>query len=177
MIEAPVAPQPSLWHEVERSSLAQAMYPFAVLMVLAWPIGVPLTITFLLWRNRGKLIEARRREKVPDSMRHASTKTHAHMPMYHACPYACARSWARSSMTTRRGPSTSPTSSPREARSTRCAREHARSPAPASMTLLTLLCSALLSSAQLRSAPLSSAQLRSALLSSAQLCWHILHHP
>ena len=46
------------------SNAYQGMYPFAVIMIAVWPIGVPLTIATLLWRDRAKLLEARRREKV-----------------------------------------------------------------------------------------------------------------
>jgi len=45
-------------------SAYQRMTPFAVIMIFVWPVGVPLFITVLLWRNRRTLLEARRREKI-----------------------------------------------------------------------------------------------------------------
>ena len=37
---------------------------FAVAMIFIWPLGVPLVVAVLLWRNRAPLLELRRRELV-----------------------------------------------------------------------------------------------------------------
>lgn len=41
-----------------------SLIPFAVLMVVVWPIGVPLVIAVLLLRRRAPLLEIRRREGI-----------------------------------------------------------------------------------------------------------------
>jgi len=42
----------------------QAMTPFAIVMVVVWPFGVPVMIAFLLWRAIAPLQEIRRRERI-----------------------------------------------------------------------------------------------------------------
>ena len=44
------------------SAFYVSVTPFAYTMIVVWPIGVPVTIVLLLWRNRGPLLEIRRRE-------------------------------------------------------------------------------------------------------------------
>ena len=52
-------------YAIDTSSDAyQSMRPFAALMVLVWPVGVPLIIAVLLWRSRAPLLEIRRREQL-----------------------------------------------------------------------------------------------------------------
>ena len=46
------------------SSTYTGMVWFAWLMIIIWPIGVPLLISVLMWSNRAKLLELKRREHI-----------------------------------------------------------------------------------------------------------------